>query len=143
MTKTSRKPALRQNAARGRGPISHGSSGNQSPASSGISKLNGKPVLAVLTQTDGVGVIEGTKLCRQYNLLPSTPWGRLSAERKNRLERAIWLVEARVLFKTTSSLKGKADTVKGIRIRRGLPSRGQRTQTNASTAKRLNSNRLL
>lgn len=122
---------------KGRGGVS-GGIGGVGPST----QRSSWPVKEVLRQSSGIGVVEATNLCRQYSILPATPWGRLSSERRTRLDRACWVLAGRANLKRASSLKAKADTVKGIRIRRGLPSRGQRTQTNASTAKRLNSNRL-
>jgi proton-translocating NADH-quinone oxidoreductase chain M len=92
---------------------------------------------------EGRGAVDARKECLKLGLLPTRPYNALSAENRKRVKAVIQSKEdtkARDVIYTTK--KAKIGRVVGIRRRRGLPARGQRTRTNASTAKRLNAGRI-
>ncbi len=92
----------------------------------------------------GLGPKKAEVICREYGYLPTTPLVRISSEKLNSINRVTKeteLVEQE--FHTLRvSKKVKLGTTQGIRRRRGLPVRGQRTQTNASTSRKLNKGRV-
>lgn len=97
-----------------------------------------------LVTTYGFGTKKAEVICREYGYLPSTPLSRISSEKLNAINRVTKDNEAvqRELNVRGVSKKVKLGTTQGIRRRRGLPVRGQRTHTNASTSRKLNKGRV-
>jgi len=90
----------------------------------------------------GVSRARALQICEEFGYLPNTNLNRISKEAITRIyayARSEGMV--REIMQQRIKRSNKANTVASIRMRRGLPTRGQRTQTNASTASRLNSQR--
>jgi small subunit ribosomal protein S13 len=92
----------------------------------------------------GLGTRKAEIICREYGYLPTTPLSMISSEKlssMNRITKENEIVQ-RELNTISVSNKVKLGTTQGIRRRRGLPVRGQRTHTNASTSRKLNKGRV-
>lgn len=92
-----------------------------------------------LTEIYGVGRTTARKICEAANIAPTTKIRDLSeAEVENlRTEVAKITVEGDLRREISMNIKRLMDLgcFRGIRHRRGLPLRGQRTRTNARTRK--------
>lgn len=92
----------------------------------------------------GIGQSRVISLCRQLGFLPTTLLKRLSFENQTRIEQYIKdigkLERDQMVYRIHHKVKN--NTVQGIRMRLGRPVRGQRTQTNANTAQKLNVGRI-
>jgi small subunit ribosomal protein S13 len=96
----------------------------------------------------GIGQARAVAICRQLGLSEHTRCGEREPEHIPMLSAAIRKmgfvigsdrrrVEAQIMHRYVT-----LNTVKGIRLRLGFPVRGQRTRTNAKTARKLNSARV-
>lgn len=87
----------------------------------------------------GIGVTRALKLCKIANLNPETKVSDLSETELDALRSAIaaFVVEGDLRREIAMHIKRKMDLgcYQGIRHRKGLPVRGQRTRTNARTRK--------
>jgi small subunit ribosomal protein S13 len=92
-----------------------------------------------LTSIYGVGRTRSRKVCQAANVDPSTKIRDLSEAQveKIRSEVAKFVVEGDLRREVAISVKRLIDLgcYRGLRHRRGLPLRGQRTRTNARTRK--------
>jgi small subunit ribosomal protein S13 len=82
-----------------------------------------------LTYIFGVGRTTATNVCKALGLDPGMPAGDLNEEQ--------YVVEGSLRRETASAIGRLRDIgcYRGMRHRRGLPVRGQRTRTNARTRK--------
>ena len=98
-----------------------------------------KHTVIALTSIYGIGLTSSKKICEAAGVATSTKIKDLSEEEvgKLRTEVAKYRVEGDLRREITVNIKRLMDlgTYRGIRHRRGLPLRGQRTQTNARTRK--------
>ncbi len=102
--------------------------------------LPNKHVDIALTYIFGIGRSSAEKICTGAGVDPGRRMNDLSSEEVNLLRRIIendYKVEGRLRTETSLNIKRLMDigSFRGLRHRRGLPVRGQRTRTNARTRK--------
>jgi small subunit ribosomal protein S13 len=102
--------------------------------------LPNKHVDVALTYIFGIGVTSARKICASTGVDPEKRTNDLSADEVNNLRTVIeneYRVEGRLRTEVSLNIKRLMDIgcYRGIRHRRGLPVRGQRTKTNARTRK--------
>ena len=106
---------------------------------SGIDLPRDKRIEIGLTYIFGIGLPTAQKLLRQAGVNPDVRVKDLSSEDEQRLREAIesMKVEGDLRREISMNVKRLMDigSYRGIRHRRGLPVRGQRTHTNARTRK--------
>jgi small subunit ribosomal protein S13 len=105
----------------------------------GINLPNYKHVVVGLTSIYGIGNTRARQICEAAGVKPETKCSDLSEAdaEQLRVEVAKFNVEGDLRREVTMSIKRLMDmgSYRGIRHRRGLPVRGQRTKTNARTRK--------
>ena len=105
----------------------------------GINIPLNKHVVIALTSIYGVGATRSKEICAAAQVAPDTKVKDLSEPEveKLRTEVARFTVEGDLRREISMNIKRLMDlgTNRGIRHRRGLPVRGQRTKTNARTRK--------
>lgn len=105
----------------------------------GINIPINKHVAISLTQIHGIGRPRALKVCSEAQIDPSTKVKDLSEPEVARLRDVIarFSVEGDLRREVAMNIKRLMDLgcYRGIRHRRGLPVRGQQTQTNARTRK--------
>ncbi len=102
--------------------------------------LPNKHVDVALTYIFGIGPSSARKICATTGVDPNKRTNDLSADEVNRLRTVIendYRVEGRLRTEVSLNIKRLMDIgcYRGLRHRRGLPVRGQRTKTNARTRK--------
>ena len=103
-------------------------------------ELPNKHTDVALTYIFGIGRSAARKICAATKVDPESRMNELSAEEINRLRQLIetdHVVEGRLRTEISLNIKRLMDIgcYRGVRHRRGLPVRGQRTRTNARTRK--------
>jgi len=107
----------------------------------GVDIPRNKKVSYSLRYIHGIGLTTAQKLCIEANVDPETRVKDLTEEQVVALRDAIsslgFIVEGELRSQTAMNIKRLKDvgTYRGLRHRRGLPSNGQRTKTNARTRK--------
>ena len=105
----------------------------------GINIPVNKHIVISLTQIHGIGRSRALEACRVASVEPSAAVKDLSEPEVARLRDAVanFSVEGDLRREVAMNIKRLMDlgTYRGIRHRRGLPVRGQRTRTNARTRK--------
>lgn len=105
----------------------------------GVNIPNHQHAVIALTAIYGIGRVRSQGICAAAGVTPSVKMKDLSdAEvEKLREEVAKFTVEGDLRRETTMNIKRLMDLgcYRGVRHRRGLPCRGQRTRTNARTRK--------
>lgn len=105
----------------------------------GVNIPDNKHVVIALTSIYGIGKPTSVNLCNLVGIDPSTKVSALSEEQleKFRNEIAKITVEGDLRRVVSMNIKRLMDLgcYRGLRHRRGLPLRGQRTKTNARTRK--------
>lgn len=98
-----------------------------------------KHVVVALTSIYGIGNTRAKKICDAAKVAPHTLVKDLAEPEVAELRSAVakFVVEGDLRRETSMNIKRLMDLgcYRGIRHRRGLPMRGQRTQTNARTRK--------
>ncbi|MEO0424328.1 MAG: 30S ribosomal protein S13 [Pseudomonadota bacterium] len=98
-----------------------------------------KHTVIALTSIYGIGRTTAKNICASANVEPSTKIRDLTEEEVNLLRNEVGrhTVEGDLRREVNLNIKRLMDlgTYRGIRHRRGLPLRGQRTRTNARTRK--------
>ncbi len=98
-----------------------------------------KHVCISLTSVYGIGKVRALKICDAVGINPSTKVKSLQEEdlEKIRTEVNKYVIEGDLRREISMNIKRLVDlgTYRGVRHRRGLPVRGQRTVTNARTRK--------
>lgn len=107
---------------------------------SGVDLPRDKQVLISLTYIYGVGNTSASLICQEAKIEPTTRTRDLTDDEVARIRRTIensYQVEGDLRREVQQNIKRKVDigSYQGIRHRRGLPVRGQRTHTNARTRK--------
>lgn len=106
----------------------------------GVNIPENKHTVIALTEIYGVGRSRATKICEMAEVLPARKIKELTDEELERLrnEVAKFTVEGDLRREVGMNIKRLMDVgcYRGLRHRRGLPLRGQRTKTNAKTRKR-------
>lgn len=107
----------------------------------GIEIPNEKRIEASLPYIYGIGRVTASRILEQAGVDPDTRTGQLSEEQLAKLAGVIQgeslIIEGDLRREKQSALK-RLQTIqctRGIRHRKGLPVRGQRTKTNARTRK--------
>ncbi len=105
----------------------------------GINIPLNKHVVIGLTSIYGIGNSRAKKICVEANVAPNTPVKDLAEPEVANLRSAVakFEVEGDLRREISMNIKRLMDlgSYRGIRHRRGLPLRGQRTRTNARTRK--------
>ena len=106
----------------------------------GVDLPREKRVEIGLTYIYGIGRTTATKLCAETGVDPATRVTDLTEDEVTKLRDAIdgkYLVEGDLRRETSQNIKRLLDIgcYRGLRHRKGLPVRGQRTHTNARTRK--------
>ena len=105
----------------------------------GVNIADHKHVVIALTSVYGIGRPSALKLCQQTKIEPSTKVSQLTDAELDVLRTEIgkMIVEGDLRRTVTMNIKRLMDLgcYRGLRHRRGLPLRGQRTKTNARTRK--------
>jgi len=112
----------------------------------GVPRKNDPSVVEGLQKVYGRGRHRSLHACHQLGLRAHAPFSRRSREEIRRLEQVVTEdrpVESDLRRKEHEAVHRhrRRGTMRGIRMRLGLPVRGQRTKSNARTAKRLNRSR--
>jgi small subunit ribosomal protein S13 len=102
--------------------------------------LPNKAVKISLTYIFGIGRTSAMEICAKTGIDPDARINDLDAEKVNELRSVIetdYKVEGRLRTETALNIKRLMDIgcYRGLRHRKGLPVRGQRTKTNARTRK--------
>ncbi len=105
----------------------------------GVNIADNKHVVIALTSIYGIGRPTSIKLCQQINVDPAMKVSQLTDAQLELLRNEIakMTVEGDLRRVVTMNIKRLMDLgcYRGLRHRRGLPLRGQRTKTNARTRK--------
>ncbi len=105
----------------------------------GVNIPDHKHLVISLTAIYGIGRNRAAEICQRLAIAPSTKVKSLSAAEVERLSEAAakFTVEGDLRRETAMNIKRLMDLgcYRGMRHRRGLPLRGQRTRTNARTRK--------
>ena len=105
----------------------------------GINIPLNKHIVIALTSIYGIGHSCARKICEAADIAPETPVKDLAEPEVAKLRTAVanFTVEGDLRRETSMNIKRLMDLgcYRGIRHRRGLPLRGQRTRTNARTRK--------
>lgn len=105
----------------------------------GINAPDHKHTELALTAIYGIGRQTARKICEQVKIDPAKKIGELSEKQLESIRKVIatLTVEGDLRRGTAMNIKRLMDLgcYRGIRHRRGLPLRGQRTRTNARTRK--------
>jgi small subunit ribosomal protein S13 len=105
----------------------------------GVNVPDNKHAVISLTYVYGVGRTTARKICREANVPETQPLGELSEAQLDAVRSAVARipVEGDLRRQVNMSIKRLLDLgcYRGLRHRRGLPVRGQRTKTNARTRK--------
>ena len=105
----------------------------------GINIPLNKHIVIALTSIYGIGDSSAKKICEAAGIAPDTPVKDLAEPEVAKLRTAVanFTVEGDLRRETSMNIKRLMDLgcYRGIRHRRGLPLRGQRTRTNARTRK--------
>ncbi len=106
----------------------------------GVDLPRDKQILTALTYIYGVGKTSASLICQEAKVDPATRTRELSDDEVTRIRRTIensYRVEGDLRRVVQQNIKRKIDigSYQGLRHRRGLPVRGQRTHTNARTRK--------
>jgi small subunit ribosomal protein S13 len=102
----------------------------------GVDIPNNKRLDISLTYVYGVGRITATKVCEELRLDPAMQARDLTEEQLTNLAthlEKVYVIEGSLRRQTAAAIARLRDigSYRGLRHRRGLPVRGQRTRTNA------------
>ncbi len=102
-----------------------------------------KKVIYSLMRLYGIGLFRAKKICRDLGLPPQISIENLTEFQKFAIADKIkseFVVEGKLeeQMKEIKNYYKSNGSIRGYRLRTGLPVRGQRTKTNAKTARRLN-----
>jgi small subunit ribosomal protein S13 len=106
----------------------------------GVDLPNNKRVETALTYIYGIGAVLAAKIVQDSGVDPDTRVFKLTDEEIARLRTIIekdYKIEGELRTEVSMNVKRLIDigSYRGLRHRRGLPTRGQRTRTNARTRK--------
>ena len=107
---------------------------------SGVNIPSGKRIQVALTYIFGIGTTRAKKICEDAKLSPSKRVNDLTEQELTTIRDLIdksYVVEGDLRRDNAVNLKRLVDLgcYRGLRHRKGLPVRGQRTHTNARTRK--------
>jgi small subunit ribosomal protein S13 len=106
----------------------------------GIDIPNDKAVVIALTYIHGIGKYTAAKILNEIGIDPKVHAGKLSEDEVSRIVQIIdrdYIVEGQLRRQVAQHIARLKDIgcYRGIRHRKGLPVRGQQTQSNARTRK--------
>lgn len=105
----------------------------------GVNIPNHQHTEIALTAIFGIGRTRAKKICEATGIIPTSKVKDLSDAEMDRLRDAVakFTVEGDLRREVSMNIKRLMDlgSYRGVRHRRGLPVRGQRTRTNARTRK--------
>jgi len=106
----------------------------------GVDIPNDKSIWISLTYIQGVGIYTSEQILKEAGLEKSTKAGRLTEDELSRITQIIdrnYIIGGQLRRQVTQNIARLRDIncYRGIRHRRGLPVRGQCTQSNARTRK--------
>jgi len=105
----------------------------------GINVPEHKHAVIALTSIYGIGRTRAANVCSEAKVAPDTKISVLSEDEIERIRGEVgkFMVEGDLRREVSMNIKSLMDLgcYRGIRHRRGLPLRGQRTKTNARTRK--------
>ena len=108
---------------------------------SGVNIPDNKRVIISLTYIHGIGRFTAEEICREVGIDFTRRMKDLTEDELNQIRKAIesgkFLIEGDLRREVSLNIKRLMDMqcYRGLRHRRGLPVRGQRTHTNARTRK--------
>ncbi len=110
------------------------------PRIQGVDVPNNKPVWIALTYIHGVGRHTADRILKEANIDRDLKAGKMSEDEVSRIAQIIvrdYVVEGQLRRQVSQNIARLRDIgcYRGIRHRRGLPVRGQQTQSNARTRK--------
>ena len=106
----------------------------------GVNIPTQKRVVIALTYIHGIGRTSARKICEQVGIPPERRVNELTDDEAGRIREVVdrdFVVEGDLRREISMNIKRLMDLgcYRGLRHRRGLPVRGQRTHTNARTRK--------
>lgn len=105
----------------------------------GVDLPNSKIIETALTYIYGIGSVLAKKIIEETQIDPSIRVKDLTDEQLNKLQKAVekYPVEGELRSQVSQNIKRliSIGAYRGIRHRRGMPVRGQRTRTNARSRK--------
>lgn len=105
----------------------------------GVNVPDNKHINVALTAIYGIGFSTSLKICSVLNIIPTTKTKDIQDQKLDQLREYIskLVLEGDLRRETTMNIKRLIDlgSYRGLRHRKGLPVRGQRTKTNARTRK--------
>ena len=106
----------------------------------GVDVPNDKRTLIALTYIQGIGRTTSAKILKEISVDPSKRAGELTGEEITKIASYIdnnLIVEGELRRQVSANVKRLMEirSYRGLRHKRGLPVRGQRTRTNARTRK--------
>jgi small subunit ribosomal protein S13 len=106
----------------------------------GVDIPKSKKIVAALTYIYGIGPTTSMKILEEARVSPDTRTNTLTEDQVARIRDVIdanYRVEGDLRKEVSMNIKRLMDlgTYRGLRHRKGLPARGQRTHTNARTRK--------
>jgi small subunit ribosomal protein S13 len=106
----------------------------------GIDIPNEKAVLIALTYIHGIGRFSAAKILKEVGVDPGIHAGKLSEDQVSKISQIIdrdYTVEGQLRRDVAQNIARLKDIgcYRGLRHRKGLPVRGQQTQSNARTRK--------
>ena len=106
----------------------------------GVNIPSGKRIEIALTYVFGIGTTRAKKICKEASLEPNKRVNNLTEDELTRIRDVVeknYKVEGDLRREISVNLKRLVDLgcYRGLRHRKGLPVRGQRTNTNARTRK--------
>lgn len=110
------------------------------PRVHGVDVPNEKPTYISLTYLFGIGRTSALQICHRLGIDPQVKAGQLSDEDIGRINSLLdkeYILEGQLRRSIQQDIARLRDIrcYRGLRHRRGLPVRGQRTRTNARTRK--------
>jgi len=106
----------------------------------GVDIPSDKPTFIALRYIYGIGPTLAMEVCRKAQIDPQVRAGKLSEEELRRIATVLdsdYVIEGQLRRQVQQNIARLRDIqcYRGLRHRRGLPVRGQRTRTNARTRK--------
>ena len=110
------------------------------PRIQGVDLPNGKPTYISLSYLYGIGTVTSVDICRRLGIDPQVKASDLSEDQISRINNHLdkeHMIEGALRRHIQGNIARLRDihSYRGLRHRRGLPVRGQRTRTNARTRK--------
>lgn len=112
----------------------------------GVARKPSETVVRALQKIHGIGPVRARQVCMEFGRSQHTRLNERTNRRREARElwmQGHWSMESNRRREISERIQWhmKVGSLRGIRMRQGRPVRGQRTATNAQTAKRLNARR--